>query len=317
MRKSTKVLALLLSLAFLLPMLGLAGSAQEDINLPFADSAFFEMGDYSIHYRFQRATTERKGRIAFLHGFLGSTREWEPMAAILTAEGYDCLLIDLPNFGYSTRETADVSAIPREDIVAALMQELAPGEQWAIGGHSMGGGAVLTVVNKYPQLISAAMLYAPIGDFSNWGSNYSDSYTAFLGKMMNGFFRMLVNLAASPMFSSWLKQGSGFDKDYDLDGKILEPLRIENTGMGFLFMMKRCTPIDFEVTKQLSMPMLLCVAQKDEAVENDGDTAILIKNNMPSQAKYVMVENANHYFVEINADEVAAITLEFLAENNL
>ncbi|MDR1629192.1 MAG: alpha/beta hydrolase [Oscillospiraceae bacterium] len=316
MRKRTKILAIFLALVLLLPM-SLTAGAQGEASLPFADSAFFEMGDYSIHYRFQPAAAEFQGRIAFLHGFLASTCEWEPMVAILTAAGYDCLLIDLPGFGYSTRETAKVAPVPREDLVAALMQELAPDGQWVLGGHSMGGGAVLTVVNKYPQLISAAMLYAPIGDFSNWGSNHSDSYTTFLGKMMNGFFRSLVNLVATPMISSWLKQGSGFDKDYDLDGKILEPLRIENTGMGYLFMMKRGTPIDFEVTKQLEMPMLLCVAEKDEAVENDGDTAILIKNSMPPQTEYVMVMDANHYFVELKADEVAAITLDFLAENNL
>ncbi|MDR1630273.1 MAG: alpha/beta hydrolase [Oscillospiraceae bacterium] len=311
MGKAKKFFAVFLTFAMLLS-LPVIGSAQSD-DLPFSDSAFYETGDYSIHYRFKPATAEFAGRIALLHGFISSTVVWEDMAALLNAAGYDCLLIDLPGFGYSTRETAGVSPIPREDLVADVMWEVAPDEPWILGGHSMGGGAALTVVNKYPELVSALVLYAPVGDFSDWGSGYSDGYTTFLGNMLNMVWNSLLNIASISFVGKSIKQAHGYDADYDLNGRVIAPLRVKNTAMSMLFMMKRLTPIDFEITRQLTIPVLLCLAENDESVANDSPEALAVENGLPAQYEKVIVPDAPHTFVETRAETAAGITLDFLA----
>ena len=45
------------------------------------------------------------------------------------------------------------------------------------------------------------------------------------------------------------------NRDFETRQKYLEPLKLENTGMGILFMRKRSTPLDFEQLKQLEMPV--------------------------------------------------------------
>ena len=99
MAKKLCALLLVVSMLFTIAATGLAADAK-----PFEDSEFFEIGDYSIHYRFKPATGEFKGRFVLIHGLMSSTTAWEAFAEIMTAEGYDCLLVDLPNFGYSTRK---------------------------------------------------------------------------------------------------------------------------------------------------------------------------------------------------------------------
>lgn len=295
--------------------LSFVASAQDEADLPFADSEFFEMGDYSIHYRFLPSTGEHKGRIALIHGFISSTVIWEGMAESFNAAGYDCLLIDLPGFGYSTREVAGIDPIPREDLVAAIMEEVAPDETWILGGHSMGGGAALTVVNKYPDLIEALMLYAPVGDFANWGMEYPDSITTVLGTMLNVFWSGLMSIAKLPFVGNMVKNQFGYEADYDLNGRVLAPLQIPNTAMSMLFMMKRLTPIDYEITSQLSIPVLLCVAELDESVAPDSESALLVESGLPAHHQKVMFMGANHVFVEIQAEEVAAASLDFLSGN--
>ena len=55
--------------------------------LPYADSAFFEYGEYTLHYRVKAAAAP-KGQIMMLHGFAQSTYEWENLSARLVENGY-------------------------------------------------------------------------------------------------------------------------------------------------------------------------------------------------------------------------------------
>ena len=92
-----RILAVLLSAALLLALCVPAFAEEAQTAAPYADSAFFTYGDYTIHYRVKQAA-EPRGQILMLHGFAQSTAAWENMAALLTENGYTCVLADLPDF---------------------------------------------------------------------------------------------------------------------------------------------------------------------------------------------------------------------------
>ena len=139
-----KLFALILTVVMLFTAAIPAFAAYET---PFEDSKFFEYGDYSIHYRVFEAEDE-EGQIFMIHGFALSSYCWTELAVRLQAEGYTCVLADLPDFGYSTRDTAGMEKLPREEIMHALMESLSD-EPWYVAGHSMGGGIALNMATLY------------------------------------------------------------------------------------------------------------------------------------------------------------------------
>ncbi|WP_068403037.1 alpha/beta fold hydrolase [Kribbia dieselivorans] len=101
---------------------------------------------------YTRTLGESGPRIAFLHGVLGQGRNWTTIAKALVAGGRRATLIDLPNHGRSPW-TAEFSHRDMTDAVAAELAALAPGEQWAIVGHSMGGKVAMMVALRFPELV--------------------------------------------------------------------------------------------------------------------------------------------------------------------
>ena len=116
-----KIISILCVIAIAFSAFGIFAYAENEDFKPYKDSEFFEYGDYDIHYRVIPAKGEQKGRIMMLHGFLCSTFAWRNMAANLSEAGYECVLADLPNFGFSTRESDDITVVDREIIVTDLM----------------------------------------------------------------------------------------------------------------------------------------------------------------------------------------------------
>ncbi|MGI6772062.1 MAG: alpha/beta hydrolase [Clostridiales bacterium] len=310
MKRLKKYISVLLILAMLLP-LTVTGVAASD--LPFEDSEFFQIGDYSIHYRYKSGLGEFKGRFIMIHGLVSSTVSWENMAELLTAEGYDCLLVDLPNFGYSTRENVNVEAIPREDIIAALMEEKAPGEKWYVAGHSMGGWVALTIAIKHPELVDALFLYAPGAVTKAMFPSQSEASLQIMGKIFDGFFSALIRFVSIPFINRMVKDYLDYPADYDLNRRYLDALRIENTGLGLLFMAKRATPLDMELVNQLEMPIFLCLAENDKVVKIDSEFSLELQENLPEQAVKLVMPGLNHLFIENEAQEVTDETLSFIA----
>lgn len=317
MKKVKKIISVLLIFTMLLPLCITANAAGIP-EQPFPDSAFYEIGDYKIHYRLMPSETdEHNGRFVLLHGFLGSTISWEPLSERLTLAGYDCLLVDLPNFGYSTRENAEVEAIPREEIVASLMQEIAPGEKWYVAGHSMGTTVAMNIACQYPELVEALLIFAGTSDTKNKFTNMPDSVLQAFGRFYNIMFKMVINLASSPVFGNRIMRNPVYDVNRDFETRLryLEPLKSDNTGMGILFMRKRSTPLDFDALKQLEMPVLLCVASYDAMVPNDSDNAIRLKNSLPDHTAYYIMPDSTHSLIESKPDETFAVTIDFITGN--
>ena len=259
-----KALALALALALAAGLVLTAFAAQ-----PFAEKQFFQTGDYSICYRVVPAKGEQVGRVFFIHGMVSSTVYWEELAGLFSQAGYLCAMIDLPGFGYSTREAAGITPIAREEIAAQLMEQLAPGGSWIVAGHSMGGGVALNMAVMYPEKVSALLLYAAAagGGGGHGGSSMlSGLPTETAGRIMTMLLRPLLYMRpVVHLLAAAANADLRYGLQYDIS-KIVDPLKLPGTVTSILYMSQRATPVDLEAAAKLDIPILLLWAEKDYIV---------------------------------------------------
>ncbi len=89
--------------------------------------------------------------MVFLHGFLGSSADWDPVIARLQKD-YFCLAIDLPGHGATALRPAHFSSC------ADLIRSVFPPRPVHLVGYSMGGRLAFYLALHYPQLFSRVSL---------------------------------------------------------------------------------------------------------------------------------------------------------------
>lgn len=305
MTTTKKLLAIIMSLVMVFGMFTFAVSAENT-----ATDSYYEEGEYSIHYTVVPAQGEFKGRIMFLHGFLYSGTTWNGMAEIMSAEGYDCYLLDLPNFGYSTRENADTQLIEREILVTNFMKTVAPMDEWILAGHSMGGGVAMNIACDYPEL-QALMLYCPCEIATNGNSMLNSLATnKTLGKMMDGIFKMFLSSDLIVKAAVFMTTGDmEYAKSYDAS-LLADPLMIPGTGAGMLFASANARNTDYEAVAALEMPVFLVWAEGDNVL-----SASNVENiSKALEGKETATVEGSHIVIETAPDTLAQISLEFLAK---
>ncbi len=91
--------------------------------------------------------------LVFVHGNTGSSRWW---SLVMDLPGYRTIALDMPNFGRSEAlEVADIDVYA--DHVAAFIQALGL-VQPVVVGHSLGGGVVMSMAARTPDLARAIVL---------------------------------------------------------------------------------------------------------------------------------------------------------------
>lgn len=301
-----KILALLLSVLMIFSLTVTSFAAE---NKPFEDSEFFEYGDYSIHYRVWDAENEI-GQIFMIHGFALSSYCWTELAERLVAAGYTCVMADLPDFGYSSRENSATEKLPREDIMHALMTYLSD-EPWYVAGHSMGGYIAQAVAAKYPDSVNNLLLYATGGNDNSPALAKlmgNDMFVSIMGPLMQLMveFDFLVK-----MFLNIGLNDDDYAADYDIS-KITKPLKIDGTGKGACYSFSMLPNTDYEALKN-GKPVLFMNGSKDSVIPDSSKDSI--RNVLPEGSEDIIIENGGHMFIENLADISAEHTLEFLAAN--
>lgn len=285
-------------------------SGEPSATLPFEDSRFFEYGDYSIHYRMLEAENA-KGQIFMIHGFAMSSWCFNELAVRLNKAGYTCVLADLPDFGYSSRETAYTNKLPREDIMHALMKELS-GDPWYVAGHSMGGYIAIALAQKYPADVKNLLLYGTAGnepDSSALTAVMNNSaFINCMGTVMEaaGRFKPLVRLLMIFAYGDL-----AYAMKYDIN-KISDPYRIRGTGAGAIYSFSMLPGTDFESFAELP-PVLYINGSNDNVIPAADRTKL--RTVLPAGSTDYTVEGGAHLFIENHADETAQVTLGFLASN--
>ncbi len=280
---------------------------------PYDDSQFFDYKGYTIHYREWKAENQ-KGQIIMLHGFAHTTYCWHNMAERLVAEGYTCVMVDLPDFGYSSRDTMEMERLPREEIVHALMEYLSD-EPWYVAGHSMGGFVAESVYDKYPDSVNNLLLYGTSG-------NINSPETA---KMMSNpilikiFVPLLKLLAKSDrVFDRVIKVAVKycfFDNDYFSNydySEIVKSFKRPGTGEGIFYSFSMLSDTNYEAIKN-GPPVLYVNGSKDAVIKKSAVQTLI--DNLPENSEYHIVEGGGHLFIENYADKAADLTLTFLEKN--
>ena len=98
-----------------------------------------------------------------IHGFGCDTTFFDELVERYTKAGIKCVRVDLPDFGYSTREDKNIHFVPQIQMLYALMDELDPDKTgWILVGHSMGGSVALQMANEDFSRFNAIILNAPL-----------------------------------------------------------------------------------------------------------------------------------------------------------
>ena len=280
--------------------------AQEENALPYENSHFFTYGDYELHYRAVMHEGLYKGRIMFIHGFGQSSFSWENMASEMSAKGYDCYCVDLPNFGYSTRETADMELLDRELLVEKLMLSIAPEHTWILAGHSMGGAVAINVAQSVD--VQKLMLFcaAPVADMGDMSGMMA---MPIMGKMVNFVFKYLTKIDFLMKIVVYMATANlEYTKNYNLEG-VTAPLQLDGTGDGLCVLMQHQRPTDLEGAKNIDCPVLIVNAEKDMIIN---DTMKQQISDAFPKAEHYLVAGGGHICIEDRAEELSGVAYEFL-----
>lgn len=271
---------------------------------PFSNSRFFDSGDYTLHYRVFEPDTEAEKQIMLIHGFCLSTVSLEGVAEEYRKKGYRTVLVDAPNFGYSSRETNTTVLRSREELIGSLMTEL--GGKWIVGGHSMGGGIAVNLACDYPETVTGLVLFAPQTSAHTEGSAQNPVMSLMMQSVYNVIlsfclrFPFLVRLFVSMSFSD-----SAYAKNYDLT-RVTDALSLPGTGAGISIMTTHTRGPEFSKLKALDIPCVIITAENDKVAMADNLKAII--DNSPADTVVYEFAEGGHMMMEYAPAEVAEKT---------
>ncbi|MBI5671011.1 MAG: alpha/beta hydrolase [Chloroflexi bacterium] len=122
------------------------------------DGQFVDIEGVSVYYR--QAGPADGPAVLLLHGFLGSTVNWDDTIPVLAEAGYHVIAFDRPPFGLSDkRPELDYSLEAQAALTAGLMDKLGI-DRAALVGHSAGGAVAAQFALAYPERVSKLVLVA-------------------------------------------------------------------------------------------------------------------------------------------------------------
>lgn len=288
---------------------------------PFPNSEYYEYGDYKLHYRVDPAKTVTPVAKAFLiHGFACNTRFYDEMVERLTAAGISCLRVDLPDFGFSTREKKGIHFVPQTDMLRQMMKDFdEDGRGWLLFGHSMGGSVAMQLalaeVGAEEKEIDALVLYAPL-----IMANIPEAMRNFMLKAPVGPLLDFILPFLTPYDFIWKAVGllMTFDWKYTKQmeaGVYRDALQVKDMGRGMAYMTAVCTRPDITTLGGLTVPTQLILGGRDMFVMPN--IAFKMWKQMPGHADKHLFFSGGHCFLQNQADRTWKATKAFLSKNGL
>ncbi|MFQ5583505.1 MAG: 2-succinyl-6-hydroxy-2,4-cyclohexadiene-1-carboxylate synthase [Calditrichia bacterium] len=243
--------------------------------------------------------------LIFLHGFMGSSEDWQEVIAHLSAEFY-CLAIDLPYHG-RTKVFAGPGELTFESIageLAELFRSLGNSPSYLMG-YSMGGRLSLHLALHFPELFRAVVLESASPGLMSRREREAriadDRQLA--AKLRSGDFReFLVNWYQQPLFGE-LSAHPKFDELLNSRlrndaARLANSLAVLGTGQ---------QPSLWEKLTQLSVSCFLVTGEKDEKY-------VAISEEMHKRNKSIRLEivrNCSHNVHFQKPGEFAKLLREF------
>jgi pimeloyl-ACP methyl ester carboxylesterase len=99
--------------------------------------------------------------LLFLHGLSSNSDAWSRNIDTLKNH-YNCIALDLPGYGKSSKPNADYTPSYFASVVHAFIEKLQL-KEIVLVGHSMGGQASIKLAVQYPETVKQLILVAPAG----------------------------------------------------------------------------------------------------------------------------------------------------------
>ena len=286
-------------------------AAQERAEMkPFENSQYWVCGDYAMHYRIDKAAGKEKGKVFVLHGFWMNTMFYDELVEKLNAEGYTVYRVDMPSFGYSTRETKGIDYVKPADVIAKMIADLDDGKGFILYGHSMGGSVAMEVALLAPKHVKALILNAPM-----FMRNSNDKQAErFLEPRMVSLLTTEAKLIqklnkAIKLFVYVMTWDKDYAKSFDAK-RFTAPFADPDAGESLGFFTGHVKKPDVKTLKNIKAPVQYVAGSRDLFV-NKGD-AKKIRKALPKGTDCRVIKGAGHCFPQAQTDLAVEYMKEFL-----
>jgi 2-succinyl-6-hydroxy-2,4-cyclohexadiene-1-carboxylate synthase len=122
------------------------------------------VGYFLLKYHVARYGSPDLPVILFLHGFMGSSQDFEPLLPEL-AEHFHCICVDLPGHGQTVTENYDIPCTAKS--LVALLESLLIDQPCGLVGYSWGGRLALYLALHYPHYWHQVVLESASAGLAN------------------------------------------------------------------------------------------------------------------------------------------------------
>jgi 2-hydroxy-6-oxonona-2,4-dienedioate hydrolase len=291
----------------------------QDLAKPFTNSHFITVDSVNFHYRIWNDTIKNpKGKVVFIHGFMGSTFSWRENYDTLEKSNYKIIAVDLPGFGYSDRSLkVNQSQSNRARLLWDLLAELDQGDtvKWNLVGHSMGGGTAEAMALLRSERTKSLTIVDGMVFLKN--ENVQGAFvTASKNKQYNKVVSVLVekNVLTYSRVESLFKTNYGYTPDSTIVMGYLTPLLIDGTAESVLSVFSNSKEIiNLDIGELEKLPVLVIWGEEDRTIKLKRGKRFVKK--VPS-AELKIIPGSRHDPMETNPKEFNGHLIMFLNMNN-
>ncbi len=286
-------------------------AAQERAEMkPFENSLYWVCGDYAMHYRIDKAAGKEKGKFFLLHGFWMNTMFYDELVEKLNAEGYTVYRVDMPSFGYSTRETKGIDYVKPADVIAKMIADLDDGKGFILYGHSMGGSVAMEVALLAPKHVKALILNAPMFMRNSNDKQAERVLEPRMVSLLTTEAKLIQKLnKAIKLFVYVMTWDKDYAKSFDAK-RFTAPFADPDAGESLGFFTGHVKKPDVKTLKNIKAPVQYVAGGRDLFV-NKGD-AKKIRKALPKGTDCRVIKGAGHCFPQAQTDLAVEYMKEFL-----
>jgi pimeloyl-ACP methyl ester carboxylesterase len=244
--------------------------------------------------------------VVLIHGLGASTFCFRHTLPAL-ATRFHAIALDLPGYGYSTRDAPDHSVTAQAGYVLGFLDALGI-EKAALIGHSLGGAIAQRIAVSHPERVSRLVLIgsatASITSRNIWLARLS---APFMPALLSGIFRIRA------VRRRWLALNC-YDPSFITREVLIgygAPSRMRGHVRAFQrFLTDRATDAPVDLSR-LRQPTLLIWGEADRVIRPATGREL---NQQIAGSRLVIVPRAGHWTAEERPDAVNPLLLEFLSQ---
>lgn len=280
--------------------------------LPFENSFFYQIEETRLHYRLYLPEQDHSlGNIIMVHGLGGSTFSYEKNAPFLASMGYRVITLDLPGFGYSSRNVDENHAQEhRAELIWQLLDDIDPSASWHLMGHSMGGGTVAAMAYQNPDKTDSLVLIDGALFNSDRGSSWMTTFPV-VGRWIQVSLEHI--LIKESRIETFLASAYGQEATQEQVQGYLLPLQVKGTARAATSFLKTSQNLSEDELSKIKVPVLAIWGEDDTWVPLSD--AIRIKVLMP-QMEIVSIDGSGHCPMETHAEIFNDTLRQWLIKKN-